>query len=242
MFFRNKRKYAKRRGANRRYKRRVSRFKKVARLVTQTKETHFKGRQIAYNTLSDYVAVCLTDLVNYTNIFGSEPEDFEGNRILHKTCQIQNRVSLENDINSEEDTIGFSYYVVSLKKHATQIFNPATTQLNLVAGTHYYQLGGRTILNPLFFNIKRQRHFVLSNYNEVLSVSAGQTQYGTDRNWNDKITMNVSAINPGGDVADLATYISPSKTYYAILFSDNSIVDLESPLWKANIVNTYEKL
>lgn len=245
-----KRRYAKKRV----YRKRKAQGKKptIAGLAKAVKGL-MRREKVAdeYLNLGQYnVADSLTapfyqvNLCNYGGmapIFGSDADDDNDNKIIHKSFGMDLRVSLENTINNEENTIGFTTFLVSLRDAATPAFNPTTGVLTLTANTHYYQTTGMTLLNKKFFKIHKIKRFTLTNYGTALTASAAQSQYGSDCRWYWKMSPSALIQNPIGNWSALASALDPSKQYYLLVFNDNTSADGESPALTTNIVHTMKK-
>lgn len=180
----------------------------------------------------------LTYYQGFTPIFGTSSDDATDNKIMHKSVGLDCRVTLENSINNEEETIGFTSFLVSLKDEIGPYFLPGTGAIQWTNDiTHSYQ-GGMVLLNKKMFNIHKVKRFHLSNYGTALTAPAAQTQYGTDRRWYWKLPINKLVSNPAGNWKAMSSGNDPSKTYYFLVFSDNSTVDLESPSCSLTAVHT----
>lgn len=175
-----------------------------------------------------------------TPIFGVSADDLEANKIIHKSAGLDMRVTLENPVNNEENTIGFTAFLVSLKDDIGAVFNPGTGGLTLVANQTHYINQGMAMLNKKMFNIHRVKRFHLTNHGTPLAQSAAQTQYGTDCRWYWKVSLNKTIQNPQGNWKSLNSALDPSKQYYVLIFNDNSIVDLESPTVSVSAVHTFK--
>jgi len=189
--------------------------------------------------VGDLTYIRLSDFQNWSVCFGSTANDSEQNKMIHKSFGMDLRVTLENSINNEENTTGFTVMLVSLKDEIGSNFDPNTSDLNsLNQPNHYIIREGMVLVNKKVFNIHKQKRFTLSNYGTALTTSAAQTQYGTDCRWYWKLSPNKVVTNPYGDWKSLRSAGDPSKTYYLLIFSDNSSADLENPNIKYNIVHT----
>lgn len=205
------------------------------------------GAIIPYNyyNLSDF------NSMSAFPIFGTGGNDLEGNQIKHLSMGMHIECNLENIGGvSEEGTIQFSCFIVSLKDEANNgvLFNANTGQLLLNPGTDYvYNLvgggaGGMVMLNKKKFNIHKRKYFTLSNHETALSSPSAQTQYGTNHRWYWKQRVNKVIRNPAGDWSALHSALDPSKNYYLLIFNDNATIDLESPQIQYNIVHTFQTL
>lgn len=175
-----------------------------------------------------------------TPIFGVSADDLEANKIIHKSAGLDMRVTLENPVNNEESTIGFTAFLVSLKDDIGTVFNPGTGGLTLTSNVTHYINQGMAMLNKKMFNIHRVKRFHLTNYNTALTASAAQTQYGTDCRWYWKVALNKTIQNPQGNWKSLSSALDPSKQYYVLIFNDNAVIDLESPTFTASAVHTFK--
>jgi len=186
----------------------------------------------------DLTSVSLSDYANWVGCFGSGANDAEQNKIVHQSFGMDLRVTLENSINNEENTTGFTCMLVSLKDDVGADFNPSTSALSLSSPNHYVIREGMVLVNKKVFTIHKQKRFTLSNYGTALTASAAQTQYGTDMRWYWKLSPRKMIQNPYGDWKSLRSGGDPSKTYYLFIFNDNSSLDGENPALKYNIVHT----
>lgn len=180
----------------------------------------------------------LTYYTGMTNIFGVSADDLEANKIVHKSIGMDIRISLENSINNEEETVNFTSYLVSCKDSIGGYFLPGSGSLTLTEGITHSTQRGMVLLNKKMFNIHKTKRFTLTNYGTALTAPAAQSQYGTDKRWYWRISPNKLVQNPAGNWKALNSALDPSKCYFLIVFSDNSQVDLESPSFNASIVHT----
>lgn len=236
-------------------KRRIYRKKKqtVAKLASQVRSIIRRNKrddeyiQLGQFNNNDSMSSSPTvvNLCNYNGmagIFGTSSGDRFDNKIIHQSMGMDLRVTLENGILSEESTIQFTAFLVSLRDNIGSVFNPATGTLTFTnTRTHYQQTGGLCLLNKKMFKIHKMKRFVLTNYDAQLGQSAAQSQYGTDCRWYWKVAPRSVIQAPSDSWTDLQSAQDPSKQYYLLIFHDNSVADLESPTFSANIVHTLKK-
>lgn len=188
-------------------------------------------------------APLVQNLTYYTGmnpIFGVASDDLEANKIIHKSVGLDIRVTLENSVNNEEETIGFTAFIISLKDDIGPYFLPGTGAIQWTNDITHTIQNGMVLLNKKMFNIHNQKRFHLSNYGTALSAPAAQTQYGTDQRWYWKCSINKIVSNPGGNWKALQSALDPSKCYFLVIFSDNSTIDLESPSCSLTAVHTMQ--
>lgn len=194
------------------------------------------GSQDSMSADYNYYNIC-----NYngmTPVFGTDADDDNNYKIVHQSVGMDFYLSLENTINNEKDTIGFTIFLVSLKDHIGSAFNPSTGALTLNANQHYVIQNGLTMLNKKCFNIHKVKRRVFTNHGTSLSNPSAQTQSGTDCRWYWKIGLNKVIQNPTGDWKTLSSALDPSKQYYVLIFNDNSSFDGENPSMSYNFVHT----
>jgi len=188
--------------------------------------------------VGDCTILKLSDYANWVGCFGATANDAEQNKMIHQSFGMDLRVTLENSINNEENTTGFTCFLVSLKDEIGTAFNSGTSDLTISQPDHYVIREGLALINKQIFNIHKMKRFTLSNYGTALTASAAQTQYGTDYRWYWKLSPRRVIHNPYGDWKNLRSGFDPSKTYYVMIFNDNSSADLENPAFKYNVVHT----
>lgn len=213
--------------------------------IKNTLKTHaqvyYTGKKGSAAVTGDYQYVNLSEIANSDSIFGTDLfDDFNVERTRHMNMAIDNYVTLENGLISEEETVQFTYFIVSLRDEIGSAFDPDTGLLYLNANDHYYRQGGIVMLNKKFFNIHKVKRFVLSNHGTSLASPSAQTQHGTDKRFYMRQSVNKIIINPQDPVRVLRTALDPSKTYYALLFNNDSALDGEWGRWDINVVNKYK--
>lgn len=185
----------------------------------------------------------LSDFNSMGWCFGTGSDDLSDSKLIHSSFGIDNYITLENLINNEEETIQFTCMLVSLRDPATQIYNFQTNTFswnstpNTSNQTHAVS-GGLVLLNKKYFKIHKTKRFVLSNHGTPLTNPSASGQYGIDQRFYWKFSPNALIENPGGNVLALRNGADPSKTYFMLVFSDNSAADLESPAWTYTAVHT----
>lgn len=178
----------------------------------------------------------------WSAIFGAGTNDAEANRIVHKNFRLECRISLENLLNNEENTVNFTAFLVSLKDDATPIFNQSTGVLTMSNNNHYYQQNGITFLNPRVFKVHKMKRFTLTNFGGSLDIAGAQSQYGADKRFHFKIPVNKTIVNTAGDWRGLSQVPDPSKSYYLLIFNDNSLADGENPTMNLSVVHTLKTI
>lgn len=194
------------------------------------------------NLSTPFNAINLCDFSAMTGMFGSSADDETDNKIIHQSFGIDGYVSLENLLNNEEDSVTITMFLVSLKDQIGGAFNPSTGALTLSNTVHYYSQDGLTMLNKRIFNIHKVKRRVITNHGTALAQPSAQTQGGTDFRFYWKWSPRSTILNPTGDWKSLASGLDPSKSYYLLIFNNNSVVDLESPCITYNIVHTMKTI
>jgi len=203
---------------------------------------NFTQQVFEQNVAAPLHYVNLSDFSGMISTFGTSANDNVDNRIIHKSVGMDCRVTLENAINNEESTIGFTAYLVSLKDDIGNVYNNLTGGLTLTLGSTHEIIQGMVLLNKKMFNIHKTKRFTLTNYNQALISPAAQTQFGTDYRWYWRLPINKTINNPRGDWKQLGCALDPSKQYYLMIFNDNSTSDLESPAFSYVAVHTFKTL
>nr|ALE29751.1 coat protein [Lake Sarah-associated circular virus-37] len=255
MAFIPKRKYASKRYAKKSAIKRMasgpsSQIKTLAKAVrtlqkkdkTDAQYLNFTQQVFEQNVQSPVYTVNLSDYSGMISTFGTSANDNVDNRIIHKSVGMDCRVTLENAINNEESTIGFTAFLVSLKDAVGNVYNNLTGGLTLTLGATHEMIQGMVLLNKQIFNVHKIKRFTLTNYNQALISPAAQSQYGTDHRWYWRLPINKTIVNPRGDWKQLGCALDPSKQYYLMIFNDNSTSDLESPAFSFVNVHTFKTL
>lgn len=249
-----KRRYGRKAGVRRRYvKKQVKKsspvvsdlVRKVNSLIKDKVHKDDVVNLAQYNTnsiTSQGQGILLSNFAGMQKIFGTDADDTEDNKIIHQSVGIDIELTLENTLNNEESTTRFTTFLVSLKDSVGSAFNPSSGALTLLPDIHYYmQAGGQCLLNKKIFNIHKIKRCTLTNYDTALTASAAQSQYGTNYRWYWKQSIGKVISNPIGSWDQLGTGLDPSKTYYILIFNDNSTADLENPQVRMSAVHTLKK-
>lgn len=177
-------------------------------------------------------------------LFGTAADDVVGNKIYWEKTQIDMRLSLENpDVTTpnELSTVTYTCFLVQLRDECNDgvTFNPGLGTLAMVNSIDYYQNQGYYFINPSKFKILRRKQFTLTNNGASLSVSSGQSQYGTDHAWSWVVPVRQTIQNPNGSWKAMKSGFDPSKTYYTLIFNNDGAADLQAGGLKYNLLNTF---
>jgi len=245
--------YGRRKGAKRPARKGVSRLTKAKPTAVTTLAKAVKSLQYAVNTRKvmlnygvkkDYTFLTgnvdqfpLTQYSGWTGIFGSEANDGQANKMIHKSMGIDMYFNSQ----SESDAINFTVMIVSLKDNFSG-FNNVSGNISLINNLDYHTQDALAMVNKKNFNIHFVKRFTLGNNGVGLGSSTAQTQFGTDRRFYTKIRCNKSVVNAHGDWKSLGCSQDPSDNYYLLVFNDNEILDATYPRVRFNVVHTVEQL
>lgn len=121
------------------------------------------------NVTQPALSLGLSYFSGMTPTFGTSNDDFESSKIIHKNAVLDCYVSLENSVNDEESTIGFTAFIVSLKDEIGPYFLPGSGGLTLTAGITHETIKGMVLLNRKMFRIHKSKRFTLTNHNTSLA-------------------------------------------------------------------------
>lgn len=183
-------------------------------------------------------------------LFGTEESDIDhSKKMLWKSTNFRFKLTLENT-DTEEETVHYDFYVVSLKDNAGDLLDRTTGGLQtLVEGTHYFSLTDQMhYLNKKMFNIHHHRHYMLTNNGESLLTPTSVVNH-TEREWRyllkfprgNVIEANSSASNTV-NWRELTYCQDPSKNFFIIILSDDGNVDLEQGLFRMTAMNKIQPI
>jgi len=205
-----------------------------SKLKKESRWLNFRN-QVTAASLVVQTAYNMCHFSSYTPIFGTTTDDLSDSKAILHSSRVQCRVSLENSVNNEEETTRFSAYLISLKDEIPQSrFNSATGVLTLTQDQDFTLNQGIAYLNPKMFKVHKKKFFTLTNYGTNLNAPAGQSQFGTAKEWEWVIKPRCMIEHPAGNFIALSSALDPSKQYYVVVFSDNQTGDLESPALTIN--------
>lgn len=185
----------------------------------------------------------MMNFANSNSMFGTSADDFSDPKIRLHSTTINCRVSLENQVNNEEETTRFTAFLVSLKdKIPSSKFTNTSGALTLAPITDYNLIQGVAYLNHKLFKVHRVKRFTLTNYGTALSAPAAQSQFGTAHEWTWSVRPNSIIENTQGNWNVLSSAMDPSKQYYLLVFSDNQTGDLESPAVSINQISNFKRI
>lgn len=229
----------------------VKRVKRIEKELTQKRISMYttsNGQDLQVGIQSPYTVQRLCNFVNDGAIFGTDPNDLLGSKVMLKSMTCKCDVGLQSPPNDEEETQNIEFYCVSLKDEANDILDKTTGQLSILTpNVHYYQYSGYTYLNHKYFNVHKHKRMMLTNYGTALTSSGAQNLDGTNQRIDFKLKINKIIKAPMTNTAnqawkDLICPRDPSSNYYLIWFNDNSVLDTESPLVKSLVLKKFEKL
>lgn len=186
-------------------------------------------------------SVNLTSFVNWTRTFGTDADDEQAKKATIK------RTVLQYTINTNEpDPIGYSVFVVSIKRCADDLFNAGIA--SMVAGTHYYGQHCNVLLNMKYFNIHYVKRFQQGSYATYRAATgAAPATIGGDQgglSFRGSINLNYNngkgllINNPSGDWKASNTPKNAQQNYFLLVFCNDSTVDVESPYMAYNAIHT----
>lgn len=196
------------------------------------------GRFASVNIAAPLYSYGLDQYNSMSTIFGTASNDTHSNRAIDKSDTMDITVQLSNNVLTEPGTCNFTCYLVQLKDSIGTNYT-STGALNLVSGQHYQSApfaGANVLLNLKYFKILKSKKFILTNYDQALSTSTGNTQ-DTFKRWTWKVRRNAVIQNPEGDFAARPP-IDPSDARFLIIFTDDVNTDSQSPLVTVNHVKS----
>lgn len=209
----------------------LKQIKSIKKRIGPTQDVMLK-QQFDGGIGSRYNAFNLCNYSNMTPVFGADASDVNQASARIKWHQLIGRVSLENGLASEEESVTCSMFLVSFKNLAntSSVWSSLSGTLNLTEDLHYTWLDGHVLLNKRMFKIHAARYFTLTNNGTTLGLSSAQTQSGTDYGFNFKLYPNDLITNvDDGDWKNEQTGKVPSRQHYLIVFNNNNGIDGEFP-------------
>lgn len=213
----------------------MARITKTIRPMVQ--RTYYKYDNSDALLVAPYKTFNIMKISSWQRTFGTTAELDDG-----RSFGID-RVSLENivTINTEPSDVTFTYFIVKLKKAASQLFNPLTGELAaLVSDVHYFQpfssiaigRAGGVYLNKEYFYVIKCKKFRTGQFTALGAEGDAKTYH----RWTDKIKLGITITNPAGAAINMACPQDMFQNYFVIMFNDNLAVDNEYPMWKFNML------
>ena len=218
----------------------VTKLQKATKLQHQYQNYTVSESNVLIN--SPYNSFNICNFAGMTPIFGADADDDNNQKAVHHSYGMDCYLTLENPVSNEENTIGFTIFLVSLKDDIGDAFNPATGALTLTSALHYYQQNGLCMLNKKCFNILKVMRKTLTNFGTSLGTAAAQSQHGVDCRFYIKQSPRSVITNVKGDWKQLSSGVDPSKQHYLLIFNDNSSLDGEYPTLTYNRVHTMKTI
>lgn len=198
------------------------------------------GQQIAH----DLTWINLSQLSNWSAIFGASADDEENPSAIWKSFGLDVRFTSYN----EPSEVNFTVFIVRAKDSFAPYINLLTGAAVFTAGTHYVNssatggqvAAGLVMLNKKYFDILKIKRFTLSNHGTTLAQPSAQTQYGTDMRMYFKHSPNLRISNPSGNWKATPMPQDPSSCYFMLVFNNNLSADAENPRMFYNVVHTVQ--
>lgn len=212
--------------------------KTVNQLVKASKSSMKLIRKAQYQAgsilVSPYKVYNISNINGAANIFGTGSNDLHANWALWKKCNIQVQLSAEE----EDDWVGCTMFIASLKNRMTDAnFDSGNGALTLDSGEHYYQSEGMGYLNKDYFNIHYYKQFQFNNMGAAPSGTGNQNTL--THNLSLTLRPNKRIVNGEGDWNALNVPSTPSHNYFIIILNNNLSGDLQYPVIKYHVLNTY---
>jgi len=220
----------------------VSQVNYLSKRIKQQNTRVLFGRFATQNISAPLYSYGLDQYNSMSTIFGTASNDTHCNRAIDKSDVMDITVQLNNNVLTEPGTCNFTCYLVQLKDSIGTNYT-STGALNLISGQHYQSApfaGANVLLNLKYFRILKSKKFTITNYDQPLTNSSGNTQ-DTFKRWTWKLKRNQLIDNPEGDFA-LRPPIDPSSARFLIVFTDDVNTDSQSPLVVINHVKSMIQL
>lgn len=221
---------------------------KQRRLVSKVMYTRGLGITALGNVAGDgYRADTITRFADWSRIFGTDADDEQGKRCLIKNSNIQWTINT-----SEQEPIGISMFVVSLKNVGSELLDASGNLATLVNGTHYVGNGSKVLLNMNYFNIHYVKRWQQGAYRTLRPVAgsapAVQSIAGETASLckSGKVSLKynggkgLAVQNPSGDWKAGIFPKSDTQNYFMLTYTDNSVSDVASPFLSYTMVHTVE--
>lgn len=230
---------------------RINKLERDTKRKIVTMYTMNNAQSLTSNITSPLTIQKLCKFSDDSAIFGTDPNDLLGSKVLLKSMTLKIDVQMENLSETEEETQHIEMFIVQLRDEANDIFSPTNGDITLVPNIHYWQLGGinggYAYLNKKYFKILHQKRFMLTNYGSSLGSSGAQNLDGTNFRYDCKIPVDRVIMAPMSNVEpqnwkSLVCPRDPSNNYYIIWFNDNSTLDGESCRSNCLCLRKWEKL
>lgn len=187
------------------------------------------------DVVGNYVARNLCNYSGWDKVWTSTGTAVDNVRssMYHRRILIDNNVTLDN-INNEEGEIRFTYFIVSRRDTASTATDTVNS-LSLTDAVDYAFVNGMAMMNLKKWKVHYVKRFTLTG-GDGADMQADQCKI----RFQCYIKPNVRVTNPDGNWKALTNSPDPSDTFYALLFSDNSSVDLENPRWTMSVLHSID--
>lgn len=192
--------------------------------------------------------VPLTTYSYWTRTFGTDADDEQAKKAVIRKSTTEWSI----DSNGELDSVGYTMFVVSLKKNASALIdNTGALIPSFTSGTHYTGTGSRVLLNLNYFNV----HYVKRRLTgDIIATrfganSAGAVSYPNmpnKENFKGRIRLaynkgkGLAVQNPKGDWKAAGYPQDDCQNYFILVFCDDSTLDGVSPQLKYNTLHSVD--
>lgn len=235
----------------------AKRVDKLAKHIKQSEPSQFLGYAVNYtDAVRDYVAFNLCNYTSNQNVTTStngvtvSPGAYglwgtpvaNGAPDLKRILDKKVRVCFQINAGNEPDPISMSWFLVTLKDAASSKIDRANGNLVLnktaLLGDYWMSsllAGGpnNVYLNPKTFNILDSGRFCVGK-----SIGNPDPKYGPFDGTQVELSIPIYNYITVQQYNTLDTPNDPSKSYYFILFNDNTSLDAQSPFINMNMLRT----
>jgi len=190
------------------------------------------------NTVGSYAAIDYTATGSWTPVFQDATNASETGTVYLRSISIDHIVQTW----TEPSVVNFAFYLVRFRSAtARKLFDDAGYDLNnLASGVHFTAYSGNLVqLNKAYFKIIQSKRFSLGNKTEGNNADVVQTTTlgSTTKRFSSRHMINAKVKNASGNWKILgANEVPVYARVFGLLFSDNSALDIENPLWTTNAI------
>lgn len=204
------------------------------RMEVATEKTQYQVTE-SIDVTSPFTARNLCNYNSWVQMFPTTAHGTDKHEMYHRYLIIDNHISLENPLGPDErSNTNFTYFIISRKK----AFATATDTGNTLAMTNaidYANNAGLTYMNLHRWNVHYVKRFSLTQAENT----AGDSSVIMKR-FQARVKVNRKVVNTDGPWSVLQNSGDSTDTFYAVLFNDNSTLDLESPRWTFQCLHSVE--
>lgn len=226
----------------------LAKIAKQVRLLTRRdkiqtiKVSYRTNDSISTESMNPYIGKLLTNYSGWTTLWPSTSTAASNlyDKARIKSIHMDNLVTLDNGVNTERSSISFTYIVFRPRECAGPIPTTTTALGTTLVPTLTPDVDYTVYYGKAFMNLHKYKVLYIKRFTLTQAENANGDAARIQVRFKHKIKLNTVARSFDDNWKDMTEDLNETNNVYAVLFSDNSIVDGQVPRWEYSMLASVE--